>query len=103
MKSSAELHIAPAHIILEKLPPSAEILRERHSAWILHRRRCVLPWVCGEPLRISDGLVDGGKSGDFSESGRQIIPCKVVRRYLDILPSGLIRVIENVAGEITEI
>jgi hypothetical protein len=27
MKSSAELHVAHAHVVLEKLPPSAEIIR----------------------------------------------------------------------------
>src|SRR5215470_11600749 len=103
MKSSAEPHIARAHIVLEKPPPSAEVVRERDPAWVLHRRRCVLQWVCSEPLRIRDRLVDGGKPCDFGESGRQVSPCKVVRRYLDILTSSLIWVVENVAGEISEV
>src|SRR5262249_15117386 len=103
MKSSAELHIARAHIVLEKLPPSAEIVRERHSAWVLHRCRCVLQRVCSQPLRISDGLVDGWKPGDLGEGGRKGVPGKVVRRYLDILTSGLAGVIENVTGEMAEV
>src|SRR5215813_9635788 len=103
MKSSAELHIARAHIVLEQLPPSAEIIRERHSAWILHRRRCILQWVCSDPLWISDRLVDGREAGDLSESGRQIAPRKVVRRHLDILAGGLLRVVEDVAREMAEV
>src|SRR5262245_15781291 len=103
MKSSAELHIPSAHIVLEKVPPSAEVIRERHSAWVLHRRGCVLPWVCGEPPRTRDGLVDSGKAGDFSESGGQMVPRKVVRCHLKILPRGLLWMFENVAGEMAEI
>src|SRR5262249_34922326 len=90
MKSSAALHIPRAHIVLEKLTPSAEVIRQRHSAWVLHRRGCVLPWVCGQPLRISDGLVDSGKAGDFTENRGQMVPCKVVQCHLKILPRGLL-------------
>src|SRR5262245_18480544 len=97
MKSSAQLHITRAHIVLDKLPPGAEIIRERHPAWVLHRRRCVLQWVCSKPLRISDGLVDRGKAGDLGESGRQITPCKVVGRDLEILTSGRVWVVKDVA------
>src|SRR5205809_811766 len=78
MKSSAELHVTGAHIVLEKLPPSAEIIGERHSSWVLHRHRCILKWVCSYPLRISDRLIDSWKSSDFRESGGEIRPCKVV-------------------------
>src|SRR5215472_5569206 len=103
MKSSAELHIAGAHIVLEKLPPGAEIIRERQSSWVLHGRRCILPWVCSQPLRITDGLIDSWKPSDFGESRHQISPCEVVGRYLEILTSGLGGVVENVAGEIAEV
>src|SRR5262245_19757342 len=103
MKSPAELDIPRAYVVLEKLPPSAEIIRERYAVWVLHRGGCVLPWVCGQPLRIRDGLVDSCKAGDFSESGGQTIPGKVVRRHLEILPSGLVWMVENVAGEMAEV
>src|SRR5436190_404083 len=69
MKSSAELHVTGAHIVLEKLPPSAEIIGERHSSWVLHRHRCILKWVCSYPLRISDRLIDSWKSSDIRENG----------------------------------
>src|SRR5215468_6251772 len=103
MNSSAELHIAGAHIVLEKLPPSAEIIRERHSSWVLDRRRCILQWMSSQPLLIIDRLIDSWKPGDFGESRRQIRPCEVVRRYLEIPTSGLGGVVENVAGEIAEV
>src|SRR5215469_1172564 len=103
MKSSAELHIAGAHIVLEKLPPSAEIIRERRSSWVLHRRGRILQGMCSYPLRITDGLIDSWKPGDFGESRRQISPCEVVRRYLEILTSGLDGMVENVAGKIAKV
>src|SRR5215471_12583319 len=103
MKSSAELHIAGAHIVLEKLPPSAEIIRERRSSWVLHRRGRILQGMCSYPPRITDGLIDSWKPGDFGESRHQISPCEVVGRYLEILTTGLGGVVENVAGEIAEV
>ena len=48
-------------------------------------------------------MIDSWKPGDFSESRRQIRPCEVVRRYLEILTSGLGWVVENVTGEIAEV
>src|SRR5215472_13037556 len=103
MKSSAELHITAAHIVLEKLPPSAEIICERHSSWGLHRCRCILQGMCSYPPRITEGLIDSWKPGDFGESRRQIRPCEVVRCYLEILTSGLGGMVENVAGKIAEV
>src|SRR5262245_3397680 len=103
MKSPAEFHIARAHIVLEQLPPRAEIVRERHSAGVLHGHRCVLPWVGSEPLLIGDGLVDSWMAGDLSESSCQVVPCKVVRRDLEIFTGRLLRVVENVAAEMAEV
>src|SRR6516225_7457365 len=103
MNSSAELHIAGAHIVLEKLPPSTEIIGERRSSWVLDCRRCILQWMSSQPLLITDRLIDSWKPGDFGESRRQISPCEIVRRYLEILTSGLGGVVENVACEIPEV
>src|SRR5262249_60906672 len=60
-------------------------------------------WVCSEPLLIGDGLVNSWKAGDFSESSCQVVPCKVVRRDLEIFTGRLLRVVENVAGEMAEV
>src|SRR5207248_10387506 len=75
------IHVTGAHIVLEKLPPSAEIIGERHSSWVLHRHRCILKWVCSYPLRISDRLIDSWKSSDVRERGGEIRQCKVVGCY----------------------